>query len=320
MSENRKKVTVIIPAYNEAAALPSFYAELTAVCRSQDGYAWEYLFIDDGSTDETLHILKRLQQDDAHVSYVSLSRNFGKENAMLAGFDYAQGDCCIVMDADLQHPPTLIPDMLRLWQEGYEDIYACRRNRDKEGLLRRKLSELFYKLLDRSTNFEVLPNVGDFRLLDRKCIDALRRLRETERYTKGMFCWIGYRKRQIVFDCGDRVAGKSTWSYRKLFALAVKGITSYTTAPLRVSTLLGFCIAGAAFLYMLYFLVKTILYGDEAQGFPTLIIIILFLGGIQLISLGIIGEYLAAIFNETKRRPVYLTSEYSGTNDNQEHA
>lgn len=319
MSEKTQKVTIIVPAYNEAAALPSFYAALTAACDGPNGYEWEYLFIDDGSTDSTRELLREFRRRDPRVSYVSLSRNFGKENAMLAGFDYAGGDCCIVMDADLQHPPSLIPQMLDLWHQGYEDIYACRRNRDKEGWLRRRMSLLFYKLLDHSTRFEVLPNVGDFRLLDRKCINALRRLRETERYTKGMFCWIGYRKRQVTFDCGDRVAGRSTWSYRKLFALAVKGITSYTTAPLRLSTLLGFCIAGAAFLYMLYFLVKTIVCGDPAQGFPTLIIVILFLGGIQLISLGIIGEYLAAIFNETKRRPVYLASEHNGQSITEHH-
>ena len=228
---------------------------------------------------------------------------------MLAGFDYVTGDCMVIMDADLQDPPSLIPDMLKYWEEGFDDVYAKRNNRGKESWLRKKFSLLFYAILQKSTRFEVLKNVGDFRLLDRCCIEALRKLRETERYTKGMFCWIGYRKKEIIFDRGDRVAGQSNWNFFSLFNLAIEGITSFTTTPLRFASIFGFIIAFFAFILMIYYIAKTIIWGDDIQGFPTLITVILFLGGVQLLSIGIMGEYLGRIFNETKNRPVYIIRE-----------
>ena len=254
--------------------------------------------------------MESLYANDKRVSYVNLSRNFGKENAMLAGFDHLRGDCMIIMDADLQDPPSLIPQMLDYWEQGYADVYARRASRGKESWLRKKLSLLFYKILDHSTRFEVLKNVGDFRLLDRKCIEALRQMRETERYTKGMFCWIGYQKKEIVFDRGDRVAGQSNWGFRSLLNLAIEGITSFTTAPLRIASIMGFIIAFVAFGFLLFYLTKTILFGDPVQGFPTLVTLILFLGGVQLLCLGIMGEYVGRIFNETKRRPPYLVDDF----------
>lgn len=266
--------------------------------------------MNDGSRDNTLQVIKNLRTDDKRVCYVDLSRNFGKESAMLAGFDYATGDCMVIIDADLQHPPSLIPEMLVWWEQGYDDVYAKRRERGKESWLRKYLSLAYYRLLQHTTRIEILPNVGDFRLLDRKCIDVLRQLRESERYTKGMFCWIGFKKKEILFDQGDRVAGTSSWKMSGLFKLAIEGITSYTTAPLRISTLFGFITSIVAFIYMLFVLVRTIIWGDPVQGFPTLLSIILFLGGIQLLSIGIIGEYVGRIFNETKNRPVYVIREY----------
>lgn len=212
----------------------------------------------------------------------------------------------------IQDPPSLIPDMLKYWEEGYDDVYAKRNNRGKESWLRKKFSLLFYAILQKSTRFEVLKNVGDFRLLDRCCIEALKKLRETERYTKGMFCWIGYKKKEIIFDRGDRAAGQSNWNFMSLFNLAIEGITSFTTTPLRFSTVLGFIISFFAFVLMMFYLIKTIVWGDDIQGFPTLITVILFLGGIQLFSIGILGEYLGRIFNETKNRPVYIAREYNG--------
>ena len=217
-----------------------------------------------------------------------------------------------MLTADLQDPPSLIPQMIQYWEEGYEDVYAKRNNRGKESWLRKKFSLLFYAILQKSTRFEVLKNVGDFRLLDRSCIEALKKLRETERYTKGMFCWIGYRKKEIVFDRGDRAAGQSNWNFFSLFNLAIEGITSFTTTPLRFASVFGFIIAFFAFILMIYYLVKTIIWGDDIQGFPTLITVILFLGGVQLLSIGILGEYLGRIFNETKNRPVYIAREYNG--------
>ena len=305
-----KKVTVLIPCYNEEASLPYLYKALCNLAVRCPGYEWEFLFVNDGSRDNTLQLIKEYRASDRRICYVDLSRNFGKEAAMLAGFDYATGDCMVIMDADLQHPPTLIPEMLAWWEQGYDDVYAKRRERGKESWLRKRLSLMYYRMLQHTTRIEILQNVGDFRLLDRRCIEALRQLRESERYTKGMYCWIGFNKKEVLFDQGDRVAGASSWNMSGLFKLAMEGITSYTTAPLRISTLFGFLVSAAAFLYMLFILVRTILYGDDVQGFPTLIIIILFLGGIQLLSIGIIGEYVGRIFNETKNRPVYVVKEY----------
>lgn len=307
-----KKVTVLVPCYNEEKTLGLFYEALLPVMDAECGYEWELLLVNDGSRDGTDGVMRSLRARDSRVCYVDLSRNFGKENAMLAGFDYATGDCMVIMDADLQDPPQLLPQMLRLWEQGYDDVYARRANRGRESWLRRRLSLLFYAILERSTRFEVLKNVGDFRLLDRRCVEALRRLRESERYTKGMFCWIGYRKKEIVFDRGDRVAGSSSWNFFSLFNLAVEGIVSFTTSPLRFSTILGIVIALVAFVMAVFYVCKTIVCGDPVQGFTTLVTVVLFLGGVQLISIGVLGEYVGRIFNEAKRRPVYLVRESEG--------
>jgi len=307
-----KKVSVLVPCYNEEASLPLLYTELVKVMDSCKLYDWEVFFINDGSRDNTLSVIKDLRQKDMRISYVDLSRNFGKENAMLAGFDYVTGDCMVIMDADLQHPPHVILKMLEKWEEGYEDVYAKRITRGKESWIRKKASLLFYSLLQKTTRIEILQNVGDFRLLDRCCIEALKSLRESERYTKGMFCWIGFKKTSVDFEQKDRVAGKSTWNYWSLFNLAIEGITSFTTTPLRFSSILGFIIAILSFGLMLFHLVKALIWGDPIQGFPTLVVLILFLGGIQLLSIGIVEEYLGRVFNESKHRPVYIVREYNG--------
>ena len=309
-----KKISILVPCYNEEASLPLFYVELIKVMSDPrlSQYDWELLLVNDGSKDKTLEIMTSLREADKRVSYIDLSRNFGKEKAMLAGFDYVTGDCMIIMDADLQDPPSLIPEMVSWWEQGYDDIYAKRKSRGEESWLRKSFSLLFYKILQKTTKIEVLQNVGDFRLLDKSCIEALRQIRESERYTKGMFCWIGFRKKEILFDRGDRVAGKSAWNFWSLFSLALEGITSFTTSPLRISSIFGFIVSILAFVYMAFFLVKTLIFGDPVQGFPTLITVILFLGGVQLIAIGILGEYIARIFNETKNRPTYLIREHNG--------
>ena len=306
-----KKISVLIPCYNEEKSLPLLYPELVKLMDSMTAYDWELMFVNDGSADSTLEELKRLRAQDARVNYVDLSRNFGKENAMMAGFDYVTGDCMVIIDADLQHPPTLIPEMIKWWEQGYEDVYAKRRSRGKESWLRKHLSLQYYKILQGSLRFEVLQNVGDFRLLDRSCINALKRLRDSERYTKGMYSWIGFKKKDVEFEQGDRVAGVSSWNYRQLFSLAIEGITSFTSAPLRISTIVGLVVSLFAFLYMIYVLVKALIWGDPVQGYPTLVILILFLGGIQLLSLGVIGEYIGRIYNESKNRPGYIVREFN---------
>lgn len=306
-----KKVTLLIPVYNEEDNLPTLYKRLIELIERNEKYDWEILFVNDGSNDRTLEAVRELRQKDRRVNYVNLSRNFGKEIAMLAGFDYTTGDCCVIMDADLQDPPELVDQMLVYWEEGYDDIYAKRRSRGEESWMRRKLSLAFYKLLQKMSRIDILPNVGDFRLLDRRCILTLRKLREHERYTKGLFCWIGYRKKGIEFDRGDRVAGQSSWSFLKLLNLAIEGITSSSTAPLRIVTVCGILCTISSFVYAIYFLIKTLVFGDQTAGFPTLIVTILFLGGIQLFSLGVIGEYIGRIFKETKGRPTYIASDYN---------
>ena len=307
-----KKISILIPCYNEEACLPLLYEQLVKLPDMSPGYDWEFLFVNDGSRDRTLEILAGLHEKDRRVCYVDLSRNYGKEVAMLAGFDYVTGDCMVIMDADLQHPPQVVPEMIEKWEAGYDDVYARRITRGKESWVRKKLSLWYYKLLSKSTRVDVLPNVGDFRLLDRSCIDALKEMRESNRYTKGMYCYIGFRKAFVDFEPAERAAGTSTWSYSALFRLAVEGIMSYTTMPLRISTVMGLVVSLVAFIYMVVMIIKTLVVGDPVQGFPTLLTVILFLGGIQLLSLGIIGEYLGRVYVETKNRPVYYARTYNG--------
>jgi glycosyltransferase involved in cell wall biosynthesis len=306
-----KKISILIPCYNEEASLPLLYNELVKLMNSHFNYAWEILMINDGSKDRTLEIIKNLRKKDNRICYVDLSRNFGKEKAMLAGFDYVTGDCMVIMDADLQHPPYIVNEMITKWEAGYDDVYAKRKSRGKEPWLRKQFSLLFYKILQKTTKIEILPNVGDFRLLDRKCIESLKQLRETERYTKGMYCWIGYKKTAVEFEQQDRQAGQSSWNFLSLLSLAIEGIVSFTTFPLKIATLVGIFTSLCAFIYMIYVIIKAILWGDPVSGFPTLLSVILFLGGIQLLALGIIGEYIGRIFHETKGRPVYIVREYN---------
>ena len=305
-----KKISVIVPCYNEQESVQLLYQELCRLMKAESKYEWEILFVNDGSKDDTLQVIQSLSAQDASVSYIDLSRNYGKETAMLAGFDYAQGDACVIMDADLQHPPMVVRDMLRKWEEGYDDVYGKRTTRAKESWLRKCLSYAFYYILQKSAKVDVLPNVGDFRLLDRKCIDALRQMRETDRYTKGLYCLIGFRKTYVEFETQDRVSGSSSWTLRGLIALAIEGIMSFTIAPLRLATWVGAITATGAFMYALYFLIKTLVVGDPVHGFPTLVILILFFGGAQLLALGVLGEYVGRIFHESKHRPNYFVQTY----------
>ncbi len=307
-----KTISILVPCFNEAQSLELLHKEIVRVISTLEDYRWEILFVNDGSRDNTMEVIKGLREKDGRISYVDLSRNFGKENAMLAGFDYAKGDAVIIMDADLQHPPAVIPAMIQKWEEGYDDVYAQRKTRGKESWLRKKLTKSYYRLLQSSSRVDVLPNVGDFRLLDRKCVDALCQMRESGRYTKGMYCFIGFKKIGVEFETQDRVMGESSMSYRKLINLALEGITSYTTAPLRWATFIGLIVSFLAFAYMVFVLIKALLYGDPVAGYPTLLTVILFIGGVQLLTIGIIGEYLAKVFVEVKNRPVYIIKEYDG--------
>lgn len=306
-----KKITILVPAYNEEEVIVQLYARVTEVITSLTNYDFEILFVNDGSKDNTINIIKALREKDYRVSYVDLSRNYGKEIAMAAGFDYAKGDAVIVIDADLQQPPGLIPQMIFYWQEGYEDVYAKRMKREGEPWFKRYTSKKYYQVLQKTTRIPILPDVGDFRLLDRRCVEALKQLRESQRNTKGMYSWIGFKKKEIIYEASPRVAGKTKWNLPSLIDLAIEGITSFTTFPLRLSTILGFIISFLAFVYLLFIIIKTLLLGSDVSGYPSIMVVILFLGGIQLISLGIIGEYLGRVFNETKNRPLYFVEEYN---------
>jgi glycosyltransferase involved in cell wall biosynthesis len=305
-----KKISLLIPAYNEQEVLTHLYERLNKLAGETPDYDFEFLFVNDGSRDRTLEIIKKYAEIDHRVAYVNLSRNFGKETAMLAGIDHVTGDATVIIDADLQDPPELIPEMIKYWEEGYDDVYAKRRSRAGESWFKKATSELFYKILQKSTNIPIQQDTGDFRLLDKRCIEALREFRESERYTKGMFSWIGYKKKEVLYDRDPRAAGETKWNYAKLTNFAIDGITSFTTAPLRISTFLGLLVSLAAFIYILYLVIRTIAFGTDLAGYPSMMAVILFLGGIQLLSLGVIGEYVGRIFNETKNRPLYFVEEY----------
>jgi glycosyltransferase involved in cell wall biosynthesis len=310
----KKLISILIPAYNEEPVLPQLVERLEKLANDNDNYNFEFLFVNDGSRDRTLELITDYAKNDQRISYINLSRNFGKEIAMIAGFDYVKGDAMVIIDADLQDPPELIPQMIHFWEQGYDDVFARRRSRAGESFVKKKTSEWYYKILQSSTRIPIQVDTGDFRLLDRRCIEALKSFRESERYTKGMFSWIGYRKKEILYDRDPRAAGESKWNYGKLINLAIDGITSFTTAPLRISTFFGALISFTAFVYILYLVVRPLFGVPTGGGYSSTMAVILFLGGVQLLSLGIIGEYIGRIFNESKNRPLYFIEEYHEAN------
>lgn len=307
-----KMITILIPCFNEEDGLDILYERLQNIISKLDRYEFQILLVNDGSRDNTLAKMKELHAKDSKVSYLSLSRNFGKENAMLAGLDYAEGDAVILMDADLQDPPELIPQMLEEWEKGYDDVYARRLSRTGETWIKKTTAYWYYRILQKFADIDIPADVGDFRLLDRQAADALCSLREKQRYTKGLFSWIGYNKKELLFERDPRAVGSSKMNFLKLLGLAIDGITSFSVAPLRLASILGVLISTVAFVYLLFVVIKTLLYGDPVAGYPSMISIILFMGGIQLVVLGIIGEYVGRIFYEAKGRPDYLVSEYNG--------
>jgi len=306
-----KKITIIIPAYNEEESLPFLYERLKGVIDENHKYEFELLFVNDGSKDKTIEIIKSYRKNDKRVSYIDFSRNFGKEIAMIAGLDYAKGDCVIFIDADLQDPPELIPELIKYWEQGYDDVYARRRSRKGETFLKKFTSKLYYKVLQKMTRVEIQKDTGDFRLLDRRCVNALRKLRESQRCSKSMFSWIGYNKKEVLFDRDPRIAGKTKWNYKKLVDLAIDGITSFTTSPLRISTYLAIPTFLALIGYFIYVIIKCCVQSVVVQAFQAIILLVLFFSGIQIMLFGIIGEYLGRIFNETKNRPLYFIKEYN---------
>lgn len=314
-----KKVTILIPAYNEEESIPFLKKRVEELINKIKDYEFEILLINDGSSDKTLELIKKWREEDSRISYVDFSRNFGKETAMIAGFDYSTGDCAIIIDADLQDPPELIPEMLKYWEEGYDDVYARRKSRKGETWLKKFTSKMYYKVLQSLTNVPIQKDTGDFRLLDRRCVNALMKMRESQRCSKSMFSWIGYKKKEILYDRDPRVAGKTKWNYKKLVDLAIDGITSFTTSPLRISTYLCIPTFAALVIYFIYVIIKAIVTSTAIQAFQATILLILFFSGIQIMLFGIIGEYLGRIFNESKNRPLYLVNEYNGKRENNDN-
>ena len=307
-----KKISIIIPAYNEEESLPILYERLSKLMDNMKEYNFEILFVNDGSKDKTIEIIKNMREKDNRICYVDFARNFGKEIAMIAGLDYATGDCVIFMDADLQDPPELVPELVKYWEQGYDDVYAKRRSRKGETWLKKFTSKMYYKVLQHVTKVEIQEDTGDFRLLDRRCVNALKKLRESQRNTKSMFSWIGYNKKEVLYDRDPRVAGSTKWNYVKLMDLAIDGITSLTTSPLRISTFIAIPTFIVLFVYFVYVIAKSFIIHEAIQAFQAIILLILFFSGIQILLFGIIGEYLGRIFNETKNRPLYLVNEYNG--------
>ena len=308
----KKKISVIIPTYNEEESLPFLHEKLDQIMEQMQDYDFEVLFVNDGSKDQSLEMIKSFRQTDLRYNYVDFSRNFGQEVAMAAGIDYVTGDCAIFMDADLQDPPELIPELVKHWEEGYDDVYARRRTRTGEGFIKKFTSKMYYKVLQKMTNVEIQKDTGNYRLIDRRCINALRKMTESERCLKSMFSWIGYKKKEVLFDRPPRVAGRTKWNYMKLFDLAINGITSFTTSPLRLATYFAIPTFVLLGIYAIYVIAKCLVTHTMVQAFQAIILLILFFSGIQILLFGIIGEYLGRIFNETKNRPLYFVNEYNG--------
>ncbi len=301
-------ISVVVPAYNEEEVLPELHRRLQAVL-SQLTTNYEIVYVNDGSRDRTLEIMRELKEADSHVGYVNLSRNFGKEIAMTAGLDLARGDAVVVIDADLQDPPELIPKLLEGWNAGFDVVYARRVSRAGETWLKKATARAFYRIIQRIGPVSIPEDVGDFRLMSRRAVDALKQIRERHRFMKGLFAWIGFPQKAIDYQRDARFAGVTKWNYWKLWNFAIEGITSFSIAPLKISTYAGLLVAALAFIYAMWVIYKTLIFGDPVQGYPSLMVVVLFLGGVQLVGIGLLGEYLGRMFVETKYRPLYLLDE-----------
>lgn len=302
-------LSVVVPVFNEEAVLITFHRRLMSALATL-GSSVEILYVDDGSSDRSPGLLQQLGVAYPSVSVLRLSRNFGKEAAITAGLEKVSGACVVVIDADLQHPPESIPAMMHAWLQGADVVNMRRRSRGDETWVKRTAARMFYRMLNRLSDIPIPEDVGDFRLFSRRAVDAINRLPERNRFMKGLFAWIGFRQVTLEFDCGERAGGHSKWRFRQLSDFAVEGITAFSVTPLKVASHVGLLSALAAFGYALYFLFKTLVLGDEVPGFPTLIVVTLLLGGLQLLAIGVMGEYLGRLSMESKRRPIYLVEDY----------
>ena len=304
-----QSLTVVVPAYNESEGLREFHRRLVAVFDTLD-LACTALYVDDGSRDDTFEVMQSLRAADARVGTLKLSRNFGKELAMTAGLDHCDADAVVMIDADLQDPPEVIADFVAKWREGYDVVYGTRSSRAGETALKKMTSSAFYRVMERLSDKPIPRDTGDFRLMSRRVVDALKQVRERQRFMKGLFTWVGYRQFSLVYDRDPRFAGDTKWNYWRLWNFALEGITSFSSAPLKLATYIGFLSAAVAFLFGVWVFAKAMLFGDAVKGYPSIMVVVLFLGGMQLMALGVIGEYLGRTYVESKQRPLYLIDRY----------
>jgi glycosyltransferase involved in cell wall biosynthesis len=306
----RKVLTIVAPVYNESESIPIFLGAVDAVLAKLEDFDWEVVFVNDGSTDDTLDVLRTEVANRRNIHVVDLSRNFGKEAALSAGLDFAKGDVVVPMDVDLQDPPELILKMVALWREGWEVVVARRVDRTTDSTAKRLTARFFYRLMDRISRPRLPMDVGDFRLMDHKVVAAIRRLHERRRFMKGLFAWVGFRTAEVTYSRSPRVAGTTKFNSWKLWNFALEGITSFSTIPLRVWTYVGATVAAVAFLYGTFITARTIWHGVDVPGYASILVLILFLGGVQLLTLGVVGEYLGRTYEEAKQRPVYIVREH----------
>lgn len=305
-----EKISLIVPCYNEEEVLPLFYREVTRVAGLMGEYAFEFIFVDDGSRDGTMRVVKDFAARDERVKYVSFSRNFGKEAAMYAGFSYATGDYVAVMDADLQDPPALLPEMMdAIKNEGYDSVATRRVTRKGEPPIRSFFARCFYKLMRRISKTEMVDGARDYRLMTRQFVDSLLEMGEYNRFSKGLYGWVGYKTKWLEYENVERAAGETKWSFWKLLLYSIEGIVAFSAAPLAIAAVTGFVCCVLAFLFILFIVARTLLFGDPVAGWPSLVCIILLIGGLQLLSIGILGEYLAKTYLEVKSRPIFICKE-----------
>lgn len=305
-----EKISVIVPCYNEEEVLPLFYREVTRVADGMDGFSFELLFVDDGSRDGTMKVIRELTGQDQRVRYVSFSRNFGKEAAMYAGFSYATGDYVVVMDADLQDPPSLLPEMMdAIKNEGYDSVATRRVTRKGEPPIRSFFARCFYKLMRRISKTEMVDGARDYRLMTRQYMDSLLELGEYNRFSKGLYGWVGYKTKWLEYENVERAAGETKWSFWKLLLYSIEGIVAFSAAPLAIASVTGILCCVLAAIFILFIVARTLMFGDPVAGWPSLVCIVLLIGGLQLLSIGILGEYLAKTYLEVKNRPIFICKE-----------
>lgn len=303
----RPSISVVAPAYNEQEVIAEFCRRVSDVLKST-GAEYEIVLVNDGSRDSTLRLMHGIQAMDPRVCVVDLSRNFGKEIALTAGLEHTSGDVVVVLDADLQDPPELIPEMLKVWLEGYDVVYGVRSHRDGETWFKKASAKYFYQIIRSVSRVDIPKDTGDFRLMSRRAVVELSRLREEHRFMKGLFAWIGFPSKPIYYRRDARLAGETKWNYWNLWNFAIEGLTSFSVAPLKIATYFGLGVAAISLMYAVFVIWKALVFGDSVKGYPSLMAVVLFLGGVQLISVGVLGEYIGRIFNEVKRRPLYLVN------------